>query len=167
MPLIIISFVFISSFIISPLLAEKDTIHFDEAGTVGEEDHAETIDQIENDIAKIVYRFGDRFCHQKHSRSWELNSNQMPVCARDVGLFLGIFLGCIFGSSFRKGIPLLVLLVLIAPMAVDGGLQAVSDYESFNLLRLITGILGGIGVGAYVNGSLVNVVRLLLIKRAP
>ncbi|GIS50060.1 MAG: hypothetical protein Ct9H90mP24_3520 [Methanobacteriota archaeon] len=34
----------------------------------------------------------------KHERSWEINGNQMPVCARDIGIFLGFSIGClIFG----------------------------------------------------------------------
>ncbi len=163
--LIIISLAFIASFFISPLMIESGSIIFDDEGIVGEEDHSKEIDAIPSSFAKLTYRFGDRFCHQKHSRSWEINGNQMPVCARDVGLFAGIFLGCIFGSSHRRGIPLLILLLTLAPMVLDGGLQAISSYESINSIRLITGMVAGFGIGAYVNGSLVHVVLLLLVKR--
>ena len=49
-----------------------------------------------NPIWALAYGFGDLNCHQKHERSWEINGNQMPVCARDIGIFLGFSLGCLF-----------------------------------------------------------------------
>ena len=38
--------------------------------------------------AAFIYGFGDLNCHTKAERSWEVNGNQMPVCVRDVGIFL-------------------------------------------------------------------------------
>jgi hypothetical protein len=49
-----------------------------------------------NPIWALAYGFGDINCHQKHERSWEINGNQMPVCARDIGIFSGFSLGCLF-----------------------------------------------------------------------
>ena len=46
-----------------------------------------------NPYYAFVYAFGDLNCHQKFERSWTINGNQMPVCARDVGIFLGLALG--------------------------------------------------------------------------
>ena len=43
----------------------------------------------------LTYAFGDLNCHQKHERSWEINGNQMPVCTRDIGIFLGFAIGCL------------------------------------------------------------------------
>ena len=48
-----------------------------------------------NPYARIVYSLGDYNCHQKDVRSFHLNDNQLPVCARDTGLALGFFLGSI------------------------------------------------------------------------
>ncbi len=164
-PLFILIFFMFISFLISPYFAESGTIDLGDEGVVGGEEHEDTIDGIGNPFARFVYRFGDSFCHQKVSRSWELNGNQMPVCSRDVGLFLGLAIGCLIGASFGKSIHILVALLLLAPMAIDGGLQTLTGYESFNLLRVITGILGGIGIGAYINGSIVYVVKAALVKR--
>jgi uncharacterized membrane protein len=36
--------------------------------------------------------------------------------------------------------------ILLAPMIIDGTIQRFTKYESNNILRLITGILGGIGI---------------------
>ena len=51
--------------------------------------------------AAFIYGFGDLNCHTKAERSWEINGNQMPVCVRDVGIFLGIAIGGFLFS--RKG----------------------------------------------------------------
>lgn len=164
-PLVVISLVFVSFLFASPFLVEEDSLDLGDEGSVGAEDHGDAISGINNSVARIVYGFGDRYCHQKDHRSWDLNGNQMPVCSRDVGLFIGIFIGCTFGASYRRGIKLLILLFLLLPMAIDGGLQSITSYESFNSLRLITGMIGGFGVGAYVNGTIVQSLRILTYKK--
>ncbi|MGA1873927.1 MAG: DUF2085 domain-containing protein [Thermoplasmatota archaeon] len=161
-PLFIVSAVFFALLLISPFLAERDTLHFGSGGKVGELDNEGNISSIDDPFARAIYRFGDRYCHQKDHRSYELNGNQMPVCARDIGLFLGIFLGCVLGSMYKRSIPLLVLGMFILPMALDGGFQSLTAYESFNPLRLVTGAVGGLGIGLYLNGSLVHVLLILL-----
>jgi uncharacterized membrane protein len=131
-------------------------------------------------FSAFVYGFGDLNCHQKYERSWVINGNQMPVCTRDIGILIGIFIG---GLIFRKhglnrwtirdsiisvlpdekvepfyfndrrfllafgGIALLLL-----PTALDGGIQAISGYESTNLKRLITGFPMGVGIGLLFAG---------------
>ena len=126
-----------------------------------------------NFYAAAIYAFGDLNCHQKHERSWEINGNQMPVCTRDVGIFFGAFiLGLAwmrlghnrwtikdtFLSIFpdrklnpiyeinRRGTAFYGLgLLCVLPIVLDGGLQAVTDYESNTIKRLFTGSLFGIG----------------------
>ncbi|MGA1866519.1 MAG: DUF2085 domain-containing protein [Thermoplasmatota archaeon] len=161
-PLIILSGLFALLLISSPFLAKNGSLDLGSEGSVGEIDHDEAISDIDNSLARFYYRFGDLYCHQKDHRSYFLNGNQMPVCSRDLGLFCGIFLGCVAGSMYRKGIKLWVLAIFLAPMVVDGSLQAITPYESFNILRLITGSIGGLGIGAYLNGSLVQTFGLLL-----
>ncbi len=124
----------------------------------------------------FTYAFGDLNCHQKHERSWEINGNQMPVCARDIGIFLGFAIGClIFGlrglnrwtvrDSFLSVFPdqwmakvyerdlrlIAVFLILglgLIPMAVDGFTQLLLEtYESNNPLRVFTGAGAGVVVG--------------------
>ncbi|MBN1390298.1 MAG: DUF2085 domain-containing protein [Candidatus Thermoplasmatota archaeon] len=163
-PLIILSGLFALLLISSPFLVENGSIDLGDEGSVGEIDHGGVISDIENPLARFAYRFGDRYCHQMDRRSFFLNGNQMPVCSRDIGLFSGLFLGCVAGSSYRKGMKLRVLVFFLAPMAVDGLLQALTSYESFNILRLLTGSLGGMGIGTYVNGSFIQTVRLLRLR---
>ncbi len=131
-------------------------------------------------FSAFIYAFGDINCHQKHERSWEINGNQMPICTRDVGIFAGIAVGGLifrkrglnrwtvrdtiisvlpdnkveqFYFTDRRfllafgGIALLLL-----PTALDGGIQAITDYESTNLKRLLTGFPMGLGIGLLFSG---------------
>ncbi|HJM13368.1 MAG TPA: DUF2085 domain-containing protein [Candidatus Thalassarchaeaceae archaeon] len=126
-----------------------------------------------NPFFALAYGFGDINCHQKHERSWEINHNQIPLCARDVGIFLGFTIGClIFGirgynrwtvrdtflsilpdestsSLYEKDRRLIAVLAIMGlgliPMGIDGFTQLLlSSYESNNPLRLVTGTVAGI-----------------------
>ena len=43
-----------------------------------------------NPVAQLVYTIGDFNCHQLVDRSFFLNGNEMPFCARDTGMFVGL-----------------------------------------------------------------------------
>jgi uncharacterized membrane protein len=118
-------------------------------------------------------------CHNKHERSWEINGNQMPVCTRDVGIFFGLAIGGLVFS--RKGynrwtikdtclslIPDQLLekiyranyrtlswlgfgVLLCAPLMIDGFTQLLTDYESNNLARIITGAPFGFGLAILIS----------------
>ena len=135
-----------------------------------------------NPYYAFVYAFGDLNCHQKHERSWTINGNQMPVCARDVGIFLGLALGGWWFS--RRGLnrwtirdsfltlfsdslvaPLYVNdrrlssmfgigLLFCLPVVLDGGIQALTSYESVNSVRILTGLPFGFIIGWYFSASL-------------
>jgi uncharacterized membrane protein len=124
-----------------------------------------------NPIAAFVYAFGDLNCHQKSERSWEINGNQLAVCARDVGLFLGLAIGALLWREkglnrwtirdsflsifkdeqieflYKKDRRMLGMILVISlgaiPIGVDGFTQLLSPYESTNIVRLITGIGAG------------------------
>ncbi|MDD1772070.1 MAG: DUF2085 domain-containing protein [Methanomassiliicoccales archaeon] len=95
----------------------------------------------------VVYFIGDVNCHQQADRSFYLNGNQIPVCARDLGLFAGAAIGLGIYMIMRKQVPWLLLALLLAPMALDGGLQTISSYESDNTVRTITGMVAGLAIG--------------------
>tara|TARA_A100001037_G_scaffold83195_1_gene75304 strand:- start:183 stop:977 length:795 start_codon:yes stop_codon:yes gene_type:complete len=126
-------------------------------------------------FSALIYGFGDINCHQKHERSWVINGNQMPVCTRDIGIFAGIFAGGmifrrfglnrwtvrdsilsvfpdnkveqIYYSDYRFMLAFGGIALLLLPTAIDGGLQAITNYESTNLKRLVTGFIMGMGLG--------------------
>ncbi len=125
-----------------------------------------------NPIAAFTYIFGDLNCHQKHERSWTINGNQMPVCVRDVGIFLGAIIGGVvfrqrgenrwlirdtflsvlpqkinnqIYKSNRRTMAFLILLAIAGlPLVFDGTIQMLTSYESTNPMRMITGVPFGL-----------------------
>ena len=135
-----------------------------------------------NPYYAFTYAFGDLNCHQKHERSWTINGNQMPVCTRDVGIFLGLALGGwwfsrrglnrwtirdsfltlfpdtmiapLYKSDRRLSAMAGTCLLFCLPVVLDGGIQAITAYESINPVRITTGIPFGFIIGWYLCASL-------------
>ena len=83
-------------------------------------------------------------CHRMPERSFAWRGWQFPVCARCTGIILGwacypLFL---FGLA---ALPVWAALTLNVPVLLDGGTQAMGWRTSTNVLRLATGLLGGVG----------------------
>ena len=133
--------VWLALVMLSPYMVPADTL-VDLSGRVGGHENEDQYRDL-GAVPHAVYWIGDAECHQIANRSYSLNGNQMPFCARDLGLFVGIALGFGFASFFRRKIPPLFVIVGLIPIAVDGGVQAVTAYESNNLLRLTTGLVAG------------------------
>ena len=89
-----------------------------------------------------LMQFGKRLgCHQIAERSFFFKGYQFPVCARCTGVILGE-IASIF-CLFLFKIDWWILLLLLAPMAIDWGLQFFNILKSDNIRRIITGLLGG------------------------
>ena len=129
--------------IIAPFLEAPGTVDFGNNGIVGKFEHAGNISHMQNPVARAIYTFGDWECHQHASRSFFLNGNQMPVCSRCTAIFLSIGITTFALVFFRIKANFWTILLLILPMAIDGGLQLLTPYESTNLIRFITGALAG------------------------
>jgi len=114
----------------------------DLSGTTAVHDNEDLFEQV-HWLPHAVYWIGDGECHQLANRSYFLNDNQMPFCARDVGIFAGIALGFGFVAFVRFKIHPLWIFVGLAPLAVDGIVQLLTSYESVNPVRLVTGIVAG------------------------
>jgi uncharacterized membrane protein len=117
----------------------------DLSGSIGSIENWDSIDKM-NPLAAAVYLLGDSQCHQLLERSFVINGNQMPFCSRDLGLFIGVVAGMALAFSGRFKVSWKIALLLLVPMGLDGGVQMMSPYESSNPLRLLTGILAGIGL---------------------
>lgn len=111
----------------------------------GSVNHLDNQDQIAgmNPLAAAVYWIGDLNCHQLASRSFFLNGNEMPFCARDLGLFIGLVVGMAVALLTKVRPPVYLLALGVVPLGVDGLLQLLTEYESSNPVRLLTGILAG------------------------
>lgn len=85
-------------------------------------------------------------CHCREDRSFHVHGARLPLCARCTGELAGIIL-CLLSAPFLLP-PVSLALGLLVPMVLDGGLQALTPYESGNLRRLVTGLLFGYGLAA-------------------
>ncbi|HHQ45591.1 MAG TPA: DUF2085 domain-containing protein [Candidatus Altiarchaeales archaeon] len=92
-------------------------------------------------------------CHQSPFRSFFILDYKMPVCARCLSIHVGIALTFIYlwkkigenrvdAKITLKRIGLILL--LIAPTAIDGGTQYLGWRESTNIIRLILGFPAGV-----------------------
>lgn len=118
----------------------------DLSGAVGSYDNREVIEQM-NPVAKAVYYIGDVNCHQMSHRSYSYNDNQMPFCARDVGIFAGLAIGFTYALGRRIELTLPMILLSLIPIGIDGTVQLLTDYESTNIKRVITGFIAGAVTG--------------------
>jgi len=112
----------------------------------------------------FVYGFFSVTCHQKEERSFFLFDQQMPVCARCTGIYFFLLLGTVLFPLFKKP-KILWLYIFLLPMALDGGLQLISSYESNNLLRFITGGLAGLIAPFFIIPGLDSMFRKVKFKK--
>lgn len=161
--LLILLILWIASLFIAPLSLPPGTVLLGESGKANLIDFTDVWIKLPP-CQRIVYVIGDAICHQKTSRSLIVNGNQMPVCARDTGLYLGIAFSLMplyFLELFRpekyslliKKIfrPwwkfLLIYIPLVLPLIIDFSTQLLGLRTSNNALRLVTGIPFGLGNG--------------------
>ena len=83
-------------------------------------------------------------CHQMPERSFFYKGYQFPLCARCTGLVIGYLMGILI--YFLKIINWEIAILLCIPLVIDGGSQYLKWRLSNQRLRLITGILCGIGI---------------------
>jgi len=127
--------------------------------------------------SRLAYTLGDLVCHQKEERSYLLHGNQIPVCARDLGLLAGMVAGFALTVAAEprarlvdsaagllhvrtKKMLVVAVALLLAPLTVDGFLQLLTAYESTNVLRSATGLLFGLGVSLLAGFLLLTDPRL-------
>jgi uncharacterized membrane protein len=107
-------------------------------------------------------------CGQIPTHTFTLGDQKLPLCVRCTGMYLGFSLGVLIlflrGRHHAQGLPrpalALTLLSGIAFMGVDGFNSLFTDlniphlYQPNNILRLITGLLTGIAMAAFLMPSL-------------
>ena len=81
----------------------------------------------------------------------------MAFCARDLGLFLGLAVGMAAVLFLEPRFMWPVVIIMAAPLVIDGTVQLLTDYESSNFVRVITGALGGSAVALFL-GHVADVV---------
>ncbi|NLY44048.1 MAG: DUF2085 domain-containing protein [Clostridiaceae bacterium] len=105
-------------------------------------------------IEKILYEVGTVLCHQLPSRTLTVGGKSLPVCARDTGIYIGMFIALMFlvlkgrwscDKPPKTGITL-ILCLFIFIMGLDGITSYLNMRSTNNATRLITGGLFGISV---------------------
>ena len=92
-------------------------------------------------------------CHRKPERSFFIKGHQFPVCARCTGFYISLITYFIYTYYFFVDYNIYLLsfaIILLIPTAIDGLTQFLEYRESNNTLRLITGLMGGLGLGILV-----------------
>lgn len=100
-------------------------------------------------------------CHQRASRSFFVWDHQLAVCARCLGVYLGLALSGVFATALLmarklKPLPVYLLVFFLIPLTIDGAVQLFGLRESTNIIRLFTGILAGFGVVLFLYPRLWN-----------
>ena len=71
----------------------------------------------------------------------------MSFCARDFGIFLGLAMGFTYSLGRRIELTLPLIILALTPIGIDGTVQLLTDYESTNPRRIITGLIAGVATG--------------------
>ena len=99
-------------------------------------------------IAKPLFYTLHFVCAQIPSHSFYIFGHQLGMCERNFTIYTSMFLGSLVFVLTRKrlpGIPWWVWLFMILPMALDGTTQMFGLRESTWYLRVLTGLLFGLG----------------------
>ena len=105
--------------------------------------------QIIENLYKLI---GSIICHQLPSRTLEVGGRLLPLCARDTGIYTGVFLSAVYLASRRRlrsnmtpDLRISILLcILMLPMLADGISSYQGVRETNNTIRLFTGAFFGI-----------------------
>jgi uncharacterized membrane protein len=101
---------------------------------------------------------GSLICHQLPSRSLHAGITVLPVCARDTGIYAGIFTSMLFLLLTRRyksdkppGTATAVFMcTLMLPMVLDGLLSYTGIISTNNTTRLLTGAFFGLPIPLFL-----------------
>lgn len=99
---------------------------------------------------RLLFRI---LCHGKVERCLELFGTPMPICARCVGIYVGMLAGIVAFWAvplLRERVMRIVAFVCAAPLAIDGLTQLAGLRESTNDLRIATGLVAGLAFGLWI-----------------
>lgn len=106
-------------------------------------------------LQDLFNALGYGLCHQLPERSFFAGGFQLPVCARDTGIYFGftlalIALYLIAGGRKTVDLPRWPVLVLVGLFITAMGIDGVTSYaglrQTTNDIRLITGLMTGWGL---------------------
>lgn len=99
------------------------------------------------------FRVSNLICHRIPGRTFNIHGIYFPVCARCTGFYLGAFSYFIYAYFFYIDYTLYLVslgILMMIPTFLDGFTQLWGSRMSNNTLRLLTGLLGGVGLAIVV-----------------
>lgn len=131
---------------------------------------ASLADSAAQSLAAAVYGFGSVICHQKGDRSFHLFAEQLPVCARCTGLYVGaavIAVPYLFRGARRPWSPAVpgsaqlrwLLLLASLPVLLSIAWEWATGEVPSNTVRAITGVILGGAVARVILDALAGSVR--------
>lgn len=162
----LIFFVWIILQFLAPLNLPNNSVK-DLSGLTGVSDNEEIIREMPSPW-NSVYATGDILCHQKADRSFFINDNQMPFCARCTAIWLGLAIGLGFMIFYKIELDekfLVLVFIGIIPIGIDGIGQLFHLWESNNFIRVITGLLIGIVCGIAIGIIIDEIKDILLVNK--
>ncbi|MGG3563830.1 DUF2085 domain-containing protein [Neobacillus rhizosphaerae] len=98
-------------------------------------------------LHELLDFFGRAICHQLEERSLQISGETLSVCARDTGIYIGIFSSLTYLHFTKRKSKITIptikvsffLLLLMVPMMVDGLGSYLHFFESDNIKRLVSG----------------------------
>ncbi len=109
---------------------------------------------------QVLSFLGSIICHQIPERTIFVSGVPLPLCARDTGIYTGVFVSLCFiviRKRWNSDKPVklthaLVLCLMTLPMMYDGVSSYLGFRESSNLIRVITGGLFGLPIPVFLIG---------------
>jgi len=109
---------------------------------------------MESLLKEIFDLAGSLICHQLPERTLVSGGAALPVCARDTGIYAGVFTAFIFIIIMRRlnaqkppGLAqAAVMAAMMVPMVLDGMLSYAGIIETNNTVRLFTGLFFGLPI---------------------
>lgn len=107
----------------------------------------------------VMHWIGFGLCHQLPARSFVAAGHQLPVCARDTGIYIGFMvsvavMALLDRRRHRSGLPPMWLMAigvaLVAAMGWDGVTEYAGLRATTNLIRLATGLGTGFALALVV-----------------
>ncbi|TKJ29083.1 hypothetical protein CEE39_09520 [bacterium (candidate division B38) B3_B38] len=117
-----------------------------------------------NKVAFLIYWFFSPVCHQLKESSFIIYGNQMAVCSRCFGIYLGMMLGVftyplIRSLDFTRVIHRRYMMLAPLPMVGDVVLLAMRVYPSLLWLKALTGLFFGLALPFYLLPALYQMIN--------
>ena len=116
-------------------------------------------------VSSPLYTFFGYICHQMPERSLHVLGEQLGVCSRCFGVYLGLVVGVAVYPMWR-GIDSIEppsrfwLFLSILPIGIDWSLTAFGIWENTQASRFGTGLILGVACATFIIPALVEIVRI-------